>query len=217
MQFHWEMSELTLFWDMMSQNSHSQSDAQTSKLREVISNSNIKLPAQQYQPLSLHHYHCMATHCCHRHQQSHDCHLSAAAPMLPAPATTWKTMTTRWDGWRRVRRVGRRGKGDREGDNNAVCNPHAASSISFPLLFDDMACNPHTVSSILFPPCCLMMQCATHTPHRLFLSLHVFWWCGMQPTCHVSFFFPSMLFDDVACNPHATLSISFYFYSYIYS
>ena len=25
-------------------------------------------------------------------------HLSAAAPMLPAPATTWKTMTTRWEG-----------------------------------------------------------------------------------------------------------------------
>ena len=201
MQFHWEMSELTLFWDMMSQNSHSQSDAQTSKLCKVISNSDIKSPAQQCQPLSLHHYHCMATHCCHRHQQSHappHCHLSAAAPMLPAPATTWKTTTTRWEGWRRVRRVGRRGKGDREGDNDAVCNPHAVSSISFPL-------------------CCLMTWCATHTLHCLFLSLHVFWWCGMQPTCHVSFLFPSMLFDDVACNPHATLSISFYFNSYIYS
>ena len=61
------------------------------------------------------------------------------------------------------------------------------------------------------------MQCATHTLHHLFLSLHVFWWCSMQPTCHVSFFFPSMLFVVTTCNPHATSSISFYFYSYIYS
>jgi len=38
-----------------------------SKLRKVISNSDIKSPAQQHQPLSLHHHHhCVATHCRHR-------------------------------------------------------------------------------------------------------------------------------------------------------
>jgi hypothetical protein len=42
----------------------------------------------------------------------------------------------------------------------------------------------------LFLPCCLMMQCATHTLCCLFI------------------FISSMLFDDVACNPHASLSIS---------
>ena len=50
--------------------------------------------------------------------------------------------------------MGKRGKGDREGDDNAVCNPH-------------------TVSSIYFPLCCLMMWHATHMLCHLFLSLHV--------------------------------------------
>ena len=85
------------------------------------------------------------------------------------------------------------------------------------LLFDDAVCNPHTASSISFSPCFLMMQHATHMPCQLFLSLHVVWWHDMQPTCCVIYLIPSMLFDDVACNPHATSSISFYFYSYIYS
>ena len=238
MQFHWEMSELTLFWDMMSQNSHSQSDTQTLKLCEVILNSDIKSPAQ-HQPLSLHHYHCTATHCCHRHQQSHappHCH-SAAAPMLPAPANTWKTMTTRWEGWRRVRRVGRR---ERETGKvttmqcathtlrhlflslyvvwwHGMQPTHCVSYFIPSMLFDDAVCNPHTALSISFSPCFLMMQHATHMPCQLFLSLHVVWWHDMQPTCCVIYLIPSMLFDDVACNPHATSSISFYFYSYIYS
>ena len=50
--------------------------------------------------------------------------------------------------------MGRRGKGDREGDDDAVCNPHAVSSISFPL-------------------CCLMMQHAAHMLHCLFYSLYI--------------------------------------------
>ena len=83
------------------------------------------------------------------------------------------------------------------------------------MLFDDAVCNPHTTSSISFSPCFLMMRHATHMPCQLFLSLHVVWWHGMQPTCCVIYLVPSMLFDDVACNPHATSSISFYFYSYI--
>ena len=133
-----------------------------------------------------------------QHQQSpappHH-HLSAAAPMLPAPATTWRTTTTSWDGWRRVRRVGRKGKGDLEGDDDAVCNPHAVSSYFFSsvlfddavcnphamssffssVLFDDAACNPHAVSSISFPRYCLTTRRATHTPRRLFLFLSVVW------------------------------------------
>ena len=48
--------------------------------------------------------------------------------------------------------MGRKGKGDLEGD-------------------DDMACNPHAMSSISFPQCCLTTQRATHMPHRLFLPL----------------------------------------------
>jgi len=185
-----------------------------------------------------------------QHQQSpappHH-HLSAAAPMLPAPATTWRTTTTSWDRWRRVRRVGRRGKGDLEGDDDTVCNPHTVSSYFFSsvlfddvvcnphamssffssVLFDDVACNPHAMSSISFPQCCLMMQCATHMPCHLFLFLSVVWQRSVQPTCCVVYFFPqcclttrcathtphclflpSMLLDDAVCNPHATLSIS---------
>jgi len=171
-----------------------------------------------------------------QHQQSpapsHH-HLSAAAPMLPAPATTWRTTTMSWDGWRTVRRVGRKGKGDLEGDDDVACNPHAVSSYFFSsvlfddvvcnphtmssffssVLFDDMACNPHATSSISFPQCCLTMQCATHMLRRLFLpsmllddvvcnphtassisSFNVAWWCGMQPTCCVVYFFPFILF-----------------------
>ena len=192
MQFHWEMSEVALFWDMMSQNSHSQSDAQMSKmcrshfeLRHQVASTTTS--TSFLTPLPLHGHSLPPSSAlanahkwanpgqAHWHQQSHappHRHLSAAAPMLPAPATTWKTTTTRWEGWRRVTRVGRRGKGDREGDDNAVCNPHATSSISFPL-------------------CCLMTWCATHTLHHLFYSLHVVWWCGMQPTHHIIYFFLS--------------------------
>ena len=90
------------------------------------------------------------------------------------------------------------------------------------VLFDDAACNPHAASSIsslnaawrhgvqptccvvyFFLQCCLMTWHTTHMPCCLFFSLYL-----------VYFFF-SMLFDDAACNPHAVLSIYFYFYSYI--
>jgi len=177
-----------------------------------------------------------------------------------------------WDGWRRVRRVGRRGKGDLEGDDDVACNPHAMSSIYFlcavwwhsvqpthcvilflflcavwrcsvqptccvvflflsvvwrggmqpthrvvyffsSVLFDAAPCNPHATSSISFPQCCLMTQHATHMLHHLFLpsmllddtvcnphaascisSFNVAWWRGIQPTCRVVYFFPSILF-----------------------
>ena len=89
--------------------------------------------------------------------------------------------------------MGRKGKGDLEGDNNtacglhavssyffssvlfddAVCNPHTVSSFFSSVLFDDVACNPRAVSSISFPQCCLMTWHATHMPHRLFLFLSV--------------------------------------------
>ena len=58
----------------------------------------------------------------------------------------------------------------------------------------------------------MMMQCATHMLHRLFLSLYVVWWHGVQPTCCIIYFIPSMWFDDVACNPHTASSISFSLY-----
>ena len=76
---------------------------------------------------------------------------------------------------------------------DAVCNPHAALSISFPLcclmmwhathtlhhlfyslhIVDDAMCNPHTALSISFSLCCLIMWHATHMLCHLFLSLYV--------------------------------------------
>ena len=145
------------FWDMMS---YSQSVwRSTLKMCKVISNSDIKLPAHQRQPLSLYHYHhCPATHChCQapwpmpgqacRPQQSH-APLSPAAPMLPAPATILKIMTMAWEGGRRW--VHRRGK-----DTRRITTT----------------------------------QHATHMPHCLFILFSVIWWCGMQPTCHIIYFF----------------------------
>jgi len=146
-----------------------------------------------------------------RHQQSpappHH-HLSAAAPMLPAPATTWRTTTTSWDGWRRVRRVGRRGKGDLEGDDDTACNPHATSSIYFLCAVWRCGVQPTRRVVYLFPLCCLTTWHATHTPCHLFLFLSVVWWRSVQPTRHIVYFFSSVLFDDAVCNPHAALSIS---------
>ena len=75
-------------------------------------------------------------------------HLSAATPTLPASSTTMKTTTMTREGWKSVRRMGRRGTGGQKDDDDAVCNPHTVSSI--PFLFS-------------FPSFCLTMQCATHT------------------------------------------------------
>ena len=131
--------------------------------------------------------------------------------------------------------MGRRGKGDSEGDDDAVCNPHAALSISFPLcclimwhathtlrhlfyslhIVDDAVCNPHTASSISFSMLFDDMACNPHT-----VSSILFPPCCLMMQCathtphhlylslHVSFFFPSiLLFDDMTCNPHAVSSI----------
>ena len=129
------------------------------KMCKVISNSDIKLPAHQCQPLSLYHYHHhMATyyHCqvpwlmpgqaCWPQQSCAP--LSAAAPMLPAPATILKITTMAWEGGRRW--VHRRGK-----DTRRITTT----------------------------------QHATHMPHCLFILFSVIWWCGMQPTCHIIYFF----------------------------
>ena len=51
------------------------------------------------------------------------------------------------------------------------------------MLFDDAVCNLHTASSISFSPCFLMMWHATHMPCQLFLSLHVVWWHDMHQEC----------------------------------
>ena len=99
--------------------------------------------------------------------------------------------------------MGRRAKEGRE-DDNAVCNPHAVSSLPSPsstttwrathcrviaffsLFNDDVACNPHTMSS-LSSPSSTTIQRATH--HRV-----------------VAFF--SRFDDDMACNPHTVSLLS---------
>ena len=112
-------------------------------------------------------------------------HLSAATPTLPASSTTIKTTTTTQEGWRSVRRMGRRGTGGQKDDDNAVCNPHAVLSI--PFLF-------------YFPSFCLMMQCATHTPCRQFLFYFIFFlFCLMRCAthtlcCQFLFYFIFLLF-----------------------
>ena len=107
--------------------------------------------------------------------------------------------------------------------DDAVWNPHAASSISFPpILSDDTACNPHAASSIsfpphiiwqcgvqptrhlvyslvLFPPYYLTTWCETHTPRCLFLfpPYYLTTQCETHTPCHL-FLFPSILSDDMA-------------------
>ena len=87
---------------------------------------------------------------------------------------------------------------------DAACNPHAASSISFYFQFlhvvwrRGMQPTCCVVYFFLFsiPPCCLVTRRATHTLCHLFIFI----------------FISSMLFDDAVCNPHAPLSIYFYFH-----
>ena len=137
------------FLNKTSQNSHSQSDIQTLKIYEVISNSDIKPLAHQHQPLSSHHHHCMTTHYYHQApwpmpicgptpgqpgqpQQSQappPHHLFAATPTLPISSTTIKTTTMTQEGWRSVRKMGRRGTGGQKDNNDAVCNPHTGCRI----------------------------------------------------------------------------------------
>jgi len=88
--------------------------------------------------------------------------------------------------------------------DDTACNPHAASSISFYFQFLHVVWRRgvqptrRVVYFFLFsiPPCSLATQRATHMLRHLFLFI----------------FISSMLFDDVACNPHAPLSIYFYFH-----
>ena len=143
------------------------------------------------------------------HQQSHappHCHLSAAAPMLPAPARQQQQdgrVEGDWGEWV---------EGERETGKvmTMQCATHTLHCL-FLSLYVVWWCSMQPTRCIIYliPSILLMMQCATHTPHCLFLSLYVVWWCGMQPTCHVIYFFPSMMFDDAVCNPHAPSSISF--------
>ena len=219
------------------------------KCAEVISNSDIKLPAQQCQPLSLHHYHCMATHC--HHQAPWPMPISGPTqgklidinnPMHHPTATSLQqhpcclSQQPHGRQWQQGGRVeGEWGEWvERERETGKVmmmqCATHMLDLLflSFyvvwwhgvqptcciiyfipSMLFNDVACNPHTTLSIYFSLCCLMMQCATYMPCHLFISLHVVWWCSVQPTCWIIYFFPSMLFNDVVYNPHAMSSISF--------
>ena len=217
---------------------------------EVISNSDIKSPAQQRQPLSLHHYHCMATHCRHRAPWSmpivsrptqgklidinNPMHHPTATSLQQHPCCLPQQPHRRqqqqdgrvegeWGEWV---------EGERETRKVMMmqCATHMLHCLFLSLyvvwwhsmqpthciiyfipsmLFDDVACNPHTALSISFSPCCLMTWCAMHMLCYLFLSLHVVWWCSVQPTCCIIYFFLSILFADVVCNPHAMLSISF--------
>jgi len=131
--------------------------------------------------------------------QQHPCCL----PQQPHGGWQWVEMVEReWGEWvEREREIWKVTTTRRVG-----CTP--CHLISFPLCCLTMRCATHTLCHLSFPQCCLMMWRATHALCRLFLFLSVAWWHGMQPTCHIVYFFSSVLFDDVACNPHAMSSIS---------
>ena len=122
-----------------------------------------------------------------------------------------------------------------------------------PILSDDAVCNPHAASSISFPPhiiwwhgvkptCCIIYFFSPHIiwwhsvqPTRCviyFFSPHIIWRRSVQPTCCVVYFFsssyylttwcathtprclfsssfPPILSDDVLWNPHTMSSIPF--------
>ena len=182
-----------------------------SKLCKVISNSDIKSPAHQFQHVSLYHYHHRAaTHCRRRAPWStpicgpsqgklvelnnpmhHPTTTSLQQhPCAPATTSTW---TTNW----RVEGVWGEWV---EGENKARRM--------------------------------MMTWGATHTLHCLVLFPPFIWWHGVQPTCYVIYFFsssyylttwcathtphhlfsssfPPILSDDAAWNPHTVSSIPF--------
>ena len=102
-----------------------------------------------------------------------------------------------------------------------------------PILSDDAVCNPHAASSISFPPHIIWWRSVKPTCHVVyFFSPHIIWQHSVQPTrCVVYFFsssyyltmwhathtpchlfsssFPPILSDDVVWNPHTTSSIPF--------
>ena len=162
-----------------------------SKLCKVISNSDIKSPAHQFQHVSLYHYHHRtATHCRRRAPWStpicgpsqgklvelnnpmHHPTTTSLQQHPCAPATT-STRTTNW----RVEGVWGEWV---EGENKARRM--------------------------------MMMRCAAHTPRCLVLFPPFIWRRGVQPTRRVVYFFSSpfpILSDDTVWNPHAMSSISF--------
>jgi hypothetical protein len=58
----------------------------------------------------------------------------------------------------------------------------------------------------------VMMRHATYTPRHLFFFFHFNRQRGVQPTPRVVNFFLLLSIDDAACNLHAALSISFFYY-----
>ena len=75
----------------------------------------------------------------------------------------------------------------------------------FSFFDDDAACNPHAVSSLSFPSS-MTTRRAIHTPcHHFLFPLRRR--RGVQSTRHVVTFF-SLFDDDAACNPHAMSSLS---------
>ena len=87
--------------------------------------------------------------------------------------------------------------------DDAVCNPHAASSISFPphiIWWRGVQPTRHVVYSlVLFPPYYLTMWCETHTPHCLFLFPPYYLMIRHEThTLRHLFLFPSILSNNMA-------------------
>ena len=199
-----------------------------SKLCKVISNSDIKSPAHQFQHVSLYHYHHRAaTHCCRRASWStpicgpsqgklvelnnpmhHPTTTSLQQhPCAPATTSAW-TMNWRvegvWGEWV-------------EGENKARRMMMRGAT--------------HTPCClVLFPPF-IWRRGVQPTCHVVyFFSSYIIWRCSMKPTCRVVYLFSSpyylttwcethtlhrlslflpILSDDVVWNPYAASSISF--------
>ena len=170
------------------------------KLCKVISNSDIKSPAHQFQHVSLYHYlHRAATHC--HGWVPWSTHMLRCLVLFPP--FIW------WCGVKPTRRVVYLFSSPYYLMTRCETHTPHCLSLFLPILSDDAVWNPHAASSSSFPPhiiwrrsvqpthCViyffsspyyLMTQCETHMLRRLFLFLLI-------------------LSDDVVCNPHTMSSI----------
>ena len=200
-----------------------------SKLCKVISNSDIKSPAHQFQHVSLYHYHHRAaTHCRRRASWStpicgpsqgklvelnnpmHHPTTTSLQQHPCAPATTsTRTMNWRvegvWGEWVEGENKARRMMMTRRATHTLCC------LVLFPPFI--WRCGVQPTRHIVYffsSPYYLTMRHETHMPHCLSLFLpilsdDVVW----NPHAASSISFPPILSDNAACNPHAASSISF--------
>ena len=71
--------------------------------------------------------------------------------------------------------MGRWGKGDGEGDNDMVCNPHTMSSNFLSPYCLTMQCATHMLCHLIFNPSILLddAACNPHAVLSIFYSLHI--------------------------------------------